>query len=128
MKIRTTAALTTAGALLAVPTAVLVAAPAHADVDREGRCGAGTYDFSVDREGRGFEVSADLDNQRPGSRWKIVVREDGRVIANITRRADREGDVELDRFTRNTAGTDRFVMRATPIGGGAGCSASITVR
>ncbi|GAA4689073.1 hypothetical protein [Nocardioides nanhaiensis] len=127
MKIAKTAALTTAGALLAVPTAVLVAAPAHADVDRQGRCGPGSYEFSVDREGRGFEVSADLDNLRPGSRWKVVLRQDGRVIGNVTRTADREGDVELDRFARNTAGKDRFVMRATPVGGGSGCSSTITV-
>ena len=55
-----TAAALTAGALLAVPTAVLVSAPAYADVERQGTCGTGRYELSVDRENGGFEVNADL--------------------------------------------------------------------
>ena len=118
-----------AGSLLAAPVALVATAPsAHADVERHGRCGPGVYDFSVDREGSGFEVSADVDGLKPGSRWKIVLRHDGSKIASVTRRADREGDIDVERYARGTAGADKFTMKVKRVGGTASCSASITVR
>lgn len=128
MSHRITAALA-AGSLLAAPVALVATAPsAHADVQRHGKCGPGVYDFSVDREGAGFEVSADVDGLKPGSRWKIVLRHDGTKIASVTRRADREGDIDVERYARGSAGADTFKMKVKRVGGTASCSASITVR
>ncbi len=128
MSHRITAALA-AGSLLAAPVALIATAPsAHADVERHGQCGPGVYDFSVDREGSGFEVSADVDGLRPGSRWKIVLRHDGDKIASVTRRADGEGDIDVERFRRNSAGADKFKMSVKRVGGTASCGATITVR
>lgn len=123
--IRRTTALVAGGALLAVPTAVLTAPSASADVERTVSCGTGVGELSVDREGRRYEVSVDLDDVTPGSRWKIVVRQDGRRIVKVTRTADFEGDLDVERTVRNTRGTDTFTFRAKEIGGGA-CSASLT--
>ena len=114
--------------LLAVPTAVLAPSPAHADVERHGACGGGSYEFSVDREGGGFEVSADVDNVQPGSKWRVVLRHDGKRLAKVVRTADREGDVEVERRARNTAGRDAFAFRAKRIGVAQSCSARVTVR
>jgi hypothetical protein len=130
MSHRITAALA-AGSLLAVPASLAAAPAAQADPgdrERNGVCGAGVYDFSVDREGSGFEVSADLDGLKPGSRWKVVLRHDGTKIASVTRRADREGDLDVERYRQNTAGADKFTMKAKRVGGSASCSASITFR
>lgn len=124
---RTTALIGT-GALLAVPAAVLVSAPAHADVERHGACGGGHYEFSVDREGRGLEVSVDLDRVQPGTKWKIVLRHDGTHIFKRTLRADYEGDLDVERWRKNTAGKDTFKFRATRANRSASCSAAITVR
>lgn len=123
-----TAALLATGALVAVPAATLLAAPAQADVDRSGACGTGRYEMSVDREGRGWEVSADLDDVRPGSRWRIVLKQDGRTFFDQVRRADVEGDVDVERYRGDTAGSDTFRMVATRVGGDTRCVQVITVR
>jgi hypothetical protein len=73
-------------------------------------------------------VSADLDGLRPGSSWKIVLRHDGTKIASVVRRADHEGDVDIERYRADTAGSDKFTMRAKRVGGTASCAAQITVR
>ena len=119
-------ALTATGALLAVPVA-LVAAPAHADVDRFGSCGGGQYDFSVDRENRGYEVSVDLDNVEPGSRWKVVMRHDGDRFFKRTLTADNEGDLDVDRQRGNSSGQDTFKFRAVRADGSAKCGRAVTV-
>ncbi|MEO9325340.1 hypothetical protein ABFT23_17745 [Nocardioides sp. C4-1] len=123
-----TTALTAAAALVAGPAAVLLApSAAHADVDRSGRCGGGTYELSVDREDGGYEASVDLDRVKPGTTWRVVVRHEGRVIANVVRTADREGDVEVERFVRNTPGTETFRFTAKRVGTKVACGARVTV-
>jgi hypothetical protein len=114
-------------ALLAVPATVLLSAPAHADVERHGACGGGSYEFSVDREGGGFEVSADVDNVQSGSKWRVVLRHDGKKILARTLRADHEGDLDVERFRDDSAGKDRFRFRAARTDGSASCSAAISV-
>lgn len=46
-------ALAGATALVAVPLTFAAMAPASADVDRNGACGTGVYEFSVDKERTG---------------------------------------------------------------------------
>lgn len=123
---KTIAALT----LAAVPATALVATtmPASADVERHGRCGTGSYELSVDREGRGFEVNVDLDRVTPGSTWVVAVRHEGKRIAKVTRTADYEGDLDLERFARNTQGKDTFRFSAKRVGSTQKCSAKIVVR
>lgn len=125
-----TTALTAAGALLAVPAAVLVSSPAQAaesDIDRSGACGGGRYEFSVDREDGGHEISVDLDRVEPGSRWTVVLRHDGKRFAKQTLTADNEGDLDLDRYRNNGAGKDTYKFRAARVDGSAGCGRAITV-
>lgn len=121
-----TTALTAAGALLTAP-AVLIAAPAHADVERHGACGGGWYEFSVDREGRGFEVSLDLDRVKPGTKWNVALRHDGKRYFKRTLRADYEGDLDVERYRGNTQGKDAFKFRVSRVNGSATCTGKITV-
>ena len=106
---------------------VLVAAPAHADVERRGTCAGATYELNVDRERGGFEVDADIDNARVGSEWRVTLRHDGKVTTSRVLRADDEGELDLDAWRRNTAGKDVFRLTVTPAGGSS-CSARITMR
>lgn len=119
--IATTALLATAG------TTALVAAPAHADVERRGTCAGATYELNVDRERGGFEVDADIDNARVGSEWRVSIRHDGKVATSRVLRADNEGELDLDTFQRNTAGKDVFKLTVTPAGG-ASCSTKVALR
>ncbi|MDO9456805.1 hypothetical protein [Nocardioides sp.] len=123
-----TIALTTVGVLVAGPAALLVTAPAaQADVDRGGVCGGGRYELSVDREDGGYEVSVDLDRVAPGTRWRVVVRHDGKRIASVVRTADREGDVDVERVVRGTPGSETFRFTAKRVGTRTACGATVTV-
>lgn len=124
---RTTTALGVA-ALVAVPTTLLAAAPAHADQEKHGTCAGAPFELSVDREGRGFEVSFDLDNAKPGSKWKVVLRHNGKRIAQGVHTADYEGDVEVERYRKDAAGKDVFKVRLKNLGSGQVCKARINAR
>jgi len=120
--------LITSSALAAVAgTTLLVAAPANADVDRRGTCAGATYELSVDRERGGYDVDADVEGARPSSGWKVVIRHDGSVATSRTLTADREGELDVDTWRRNTSGKDVFRLTVTPAGG-SGCSVSAVVR
>ena len=121
MLIATTALLATAG------TTVLLAAPAHADVEKRGTCAGATFELNVDRERGGFEVDADIDGARVGSEWRVALRHDGRLATSRVLRADDEGELDLDTFRRNTAGPDTFTLTVTPAGGSS-CSLKVTLR
>ncbi|WP_210651683.1 hypothetical protein [Nocardioides sp. SYSU D00065] len=108
-------------------SAVLVAGPAAADVDRAGTCAGATYELGVDRERRGFDVDADLDGARPGSEWRVTLRHDGALAASRVLRADAEGELDLSTWRRDTAGSDTFRLTVTPETGRA-CSVKVTVR
>lgn len=123
--VRTVAALVATTALVAAP--IGLALPAQADADRSGGLpGGGRYQLSVDREDGGFQVSADLDDTAPGSRWKVVLRHEGKKIASGVLAADDEGDLSVDRFRRDTAGADRFALTVTPAAGGQTSRAVVT--
>ena len=125
-RIRTAAATTLlAGSTLTV--GLLAAPAAHADTERNGRCGGGTYELSAGPDDGRYEVSVDLDRVAPGTRWRVVVKHEGRTIANVVRTADREGDVEVERAVRGTAGSETFSFRASRLNAPISCSRSVTV-
>ncbi len=112
--------------LLAVPAVTLVASPASA-VEKSGPCADARVDLSVERDDGGFEVEADVDNANPGSRWKIVLKHDGKRFYKQTRRADNDGDISVDRFRSNTAGKDVFKLTVTKKSTGKVCGRRITM-
>lgn len=122
-----TAALIAAGAIAVPTTAVLIAAPAHADTERHGSIGKGVYEFSVDREGSGYEVNFDIDHVAPGSTWKVVLRHDGNRFLTRTLKADYEGELDIETYRANTSGNETFKVKAKRVNGGAKASATITV-
>jgi hypothetical protein len=113
-------------ATAAAGSAVLVAAPASADVERRGTCAGATYELNVDRERGGYDVDADIEDARASSRWTVAVRHNGKVAVSRTLEADDEGELDLDTFRRNTRGKDTFKLTVTPAGGGA-CSVKVSV-
>jgi hypothetical protein len=109
-----------AAALLAAPMS-LVAAPAHADgpeKEKEFRVAGAEVDFKVEKDDGRFEVEVDIDDAKPGSRWRVVLRHDGNRFHNKVHRADGDGDIEIDKLRRDTRGKDVFKVRVKKIGGG----------
>ncbi len=118
---RRVAGLSTAAVLTAGAVTVATVVPAYADIERQGRVSGAHYDFSVDRERGGFEVSFDLDNAAPGSRWVVRMSHDGKRYFNrtVTARADdddRDGEFEIERWRGNTAGKDVFRVSIRKVG------------
>lgn len=113
---RTTAALG-AAALIATPLTVLGASPASA-AEREFKVGGADVDFSVDKDDGRFEVEVDIDDAKPGTRWRIILWHDGKRFFKDVRRADSDGDVrDVERERRNTKGKDVFKVKIKRIGG-----------
>ena len=108
--------------LVAVLGAALVLAAAAAakdgDVLRAGTCTqASTSKLKLGPEDGGIEVEFEVDQNRNGVRWKVVVVRNGSVVASRTRvTRGPSGSFELELVTRNVSGTDRFVARATRAG------------
>ena len=122
--------LVAAGLLTAVtvPATLLVATPANADIERTARCGAATYELNVDRERGGFDVDADLEDARPGSTWRVLMKHDGKTFYNKVRTADDEGEISVDRWRANTAGKDAFVVEVRKSGSTTTCTSKIVTR
>lgn len=123
---KTTATLATT-ALLATPFAVLTAAPASA-ADREFRVGGAEVEFDVEKDDGRFEVEVDLDDAKPGSKWRIILRHNGKVYFNKVRKADRDGEIEIDRKRKNTKGKDVFRITVKKVGSKAKKSRKIVRR
>lgn len=112
---RTTAALG-ASVLLATSLAGVAASPAQA-ADREFRYAGADIDFDVERDDGRYEVDVDVDDAAPGSRWRIVLRHNGKVFHKAVHRADSDGEIEVDRERANTRGRDTFKLTIKKIGG-----------
>lgn len=116
-----------AAAVLAAGTTLATVAPAAADTERTARCGGALASLSVDREDGALEVDADVDGARPGSRWRVVLRHEGRVVADRVLRADREGELDLDRVRPDTPGRDTFRLTVDRRGPADPCSVRVVV-
>jgi hypothetical protein len=55
----------------------------------------------------------------------VKLTHDGKVMTKKVHRADREGEVDLDRWRPNTRGSDTFTVKAKNINTGAHCKAVI---
>ena len=108
-----------AAAAVAAGTLGVAGAPAHADGperSKEFRFAGAEVDFSVEKRKR-FEVEVDLDDAKPRSKWRLVLRHDGKMVHDRTYTADREGELGFTKYLRNTAGKDKFKLTVRKVGG-----------
>lgn len=130
--LRNTAALAATSALFAAPLVAISATPAAA-VDRSGRCDGARFSLDVERDDGRFEVEAEIDDAPRGSRWRIVVKQDGKRFIKTTRVArndddDRDGDISIDRNRPNTPGRDVFRITVNKVGTPGSCSRVVRLR
>jgi hypothetical protein len=104
-----------AAALLLAPT---VAAKDGRDIRVAGTCSASTTSkLKLSPEDGGIEVEFEVDQNRNGVRWGVVLFRNGTKVASrahVTRAPS--GSFESRFVTGNRAGVDRFVARATRSG------------
>jgi len=106
---RTTAGLG-AAALLASPITLLTATPANA-AEREFRYAGAKVEYEVDKDDGRFEVELDIDDAKRGTKWRVQLFQDGKRYFNRLRTAPGDGDIEVERSRRDTAGSDVFKLR-----------------
>jgi hypothetical protein len=107
--------------VVAVAIAVLVGAIAPSagakdgDVRVRGACtAASTVELTLSDEDGRLEIELEVDQNRNGVRWKVVLRRNGKVVrraAPVTRAPS--GSFTLRRVIANAPGVDRVVAVAT---------------
>jgi hypothetical protein len=99
-----------------------------ARVVRSGDCvGPAVWKLKAKPDNGGFDVEAEVDRNRVGFRYHVVLRRNGRVFADVSRTtAGRSGSFSVERHTGNRAGsTDRFTLVATRRG--ERCSGALSI-
>jgi hypothetical protein len=115
--------------VLVLPTGLAAAPAASAkdgDVRRGGQCtGASTAKIKLSEENGRIEIEFEVDQNRNGIRWNVVLRRNGAVIRRASRvtRAP-SGSFELRALAANGAGADRISATATRRGERCAASAS----
>ena len=95
----------TAG-LIAI-TALAVAAPVSADVEREqrGTCEGGSrWELSLEREHGHIDIDLEVDTVQVGRAWKVKLWHEGSRFLTVRRTTDREGEIDISRTRRITPG------------------------
>jgi hypothetical protein len=108
---------------VAVVATALVAVPAvsakDGDVLVRGTCtGPTTSKLKLSEEDGRIEVEFEVDQNRNGVRWSVVLRRPTTVLVRTTRvTRGPSGSFELRRVVGNRAGADRIIARATRASG-----------
>jgi hypothetical protein len=116
-----------AAGLIAVPATAMGAAPASA-AEREFRYAGAEVEFEVDKDDGRFEVDVQIDDAKPGSRWRVTLWHEGKRYHNRIHRADSDGEIEIEKVRRNTAGRDVFKIRVQKVGSTKAAMRTITLR
>jgi hypothetical protein len=117
--------------VLAVPAAVLAAAPAQASggggVETRGTCGAGvTFKLKAKHDNGRVEVEYEVDSNRVGQLWTVSLTDNTvRIFSGQRRTAAPSGSFSVRVLTTDRSGADVIRSRATF--GGQVCSGAVTV-
>jgi hypothetical protein len=122
----------TVTALLAIGVALPGVAPAkdNPGVMRTGVCsGLGaSWKLKAKHDDGRVETEFEVDQNRNGRRWNVVIRRNGAVVfrgSRITRPPS--GSFSVNRRIANAAGRDRIVATARSVVGGGVCRGVVTV-
>jgi hypothetical protein len=93
---------------------------------RMGKCsGASSWKLKAKREDAGVEVEFEVDQNRVGRRWSVVLRRNGSVVfRGIRRTLAPSGSFEARRIVQ---GGGRIVATAKALAGGETCRASLSI-
>jgi hypothetical protein len=115
--------------ILTLALLCLSCAPALAkdgDIERQGKCsGATSAELKLSPENGRIEVEFEVDQNRNGVRWSVVLKRNGTKFASASRTTGgASGSFELRRVISGAAGTKVTARAVSP--SGETCSASAT--
>jgi hypothetical protein len=109
--------------LLLIPALLLTPAASAKDgdgrVERSGSCtGVSNWDLKAEPDDGRLEVEFEVDQNRNGVRWHVVLRQNGEKVreGNRTTKAP-SGSFSYEKRLQNTRGTDKIVGIATRANG-----------
>jgi hypothetical protein len=118
---------------VAAVAALLAAASAPAkggdEVIKRGSC-SGTADWKLKakHDNGGIETEFEVDQNRVGKRWKVVIRQNGvKRFEGIRTTKAPSGSFTVRRLLANTAGPDKIVAKARALATGQTCRGSLTI-
>lgn len=99
------------------------------DVIARSNCpGAAKSKLKAGPQNGGIEVEYELDNLRPGDRWRVIIKSGKRVILRKTRRVTGRREINFRTVIPNRTGAERISAKARNISGGGRCSVSLRFR
>jgi hypothetical protein len=121
--------LTALVAAVALTAAMPAAAADDDDIIRRGNCtGATDWKLKLDLDDGRIEAEFEVDQNRNGQRWRVVLRRDGkRFFKGVRTTHGPSGSFEVERKTRNPAGPDRIKARAVNLASGEVCKGAATI-
>ncbi|MCB1131122.1 MAG: hypothetical protein KDN05_08335 [Verrucomicrobiae bacterium] len=120
----------TAGTLLFVAASLLpsVSDAKDGDVITRGRCPGGVKTkLKASPENGRVEVEYEIDQARPGDRWRVVIKSNGRTILRTVRKVNSAGNVEVRKLAANASGTETIRVRGKNLRTGHSCTLSLKV-
>jgi hypothetical protein len=117
--------------LMAIAAVTPAVAPGQGnpDVMRSGKCsGGGTWKFKGGIDDGLLDVEFEVDQNRNGRRWSVVITRDGtRVFRGVRITRPPSGSFEISRRFGNPAGRDRLVATARNRADGRVCRGVLTI-
>jgi hypothetical protein len=118
--------------LIATAAVLAVASPERASgakdpgILKTGKCsGASTWKLKAKREDAGIEAEFEVDQNRVGRRWSVVMRRNGAVVfRGVRRTVAPSGSFEVRRIL---SGRGRITATARALATGETCRASLTI-
>ena len=105
------------GATMAASSLVLTTTATSASAaDREFRYAGAEIDYDVEKDDGRFEIDVDVDDAKPGSRWRVILKHDGKRFHQAVHRADSDGELDIEKNRANTSGKDVFTLKIKRIG------------
>lgn len=93
------------------------------DQSARGVCDNRSYEFALEADDGGLEVSYELQTMAPGEVWTVQIEQDGNVLTEGDWTTDADGEIDLDAFTQPENG-DEFTVEASNSAGDV-CTATL---
>jgi hypothetical protein len=113
---------------LALAAAPVATAKGGDAVVKRGPCSAkATWKLKVKADDGLLETEFEVDQNKTGRKWRVVLRQNGVKVADVVRRTKApSGSFEVRRMLDNKPGQDRITAKATALAGGQVCKGTIS--